>query len=59
MWEACLNHKFVQGMGDGNLDFEKFKHWVKQDYVYLIEYASLFAIGTSKTSDLTTMNFVS
>ncbi len=46
-------------MGDGNLDFEKFKHWVKQDYVYLIEYASLFAIGTSKTSDLTTMNFVS
>lgn len=56
LWQACLDHPFVQGMGDGSLDLEKFKHWVKQDYVYLIEYARLFAIGTSKAYDLETMN---
>lgn len=56
IWDACLNHPFVRGMGDGSLDLEKFKHWVKQDYVYLIEYARLFAIGTAKAHDLETMN---
>lgn len=56
IWEACFKHPFVQGMGDGSLDLEKFKHWLKQDYVYLIEYARLFAIGTSKAADLGTMN---
>ena len=24
IWEACLKHPFVQGMGDGSLDLEKF-----------------------------------
>ncbi|WP_297282146.1 thiaminase II [uncultured Anaerococcus sp.] len=56
LWNACLNHPFVQELGEGSLDLDKFKHWVKQDYVYLIEYARLFAIGTSKSYDLETMN---
>lgn len=56
LWEACFNHPFVQEMGNGSLDLDKFKHWIKQDYVYLIEYARLFAIGTSKAADLETMN---
>ena len=56
IWQACLDHPFVRGLEDGSLDIEKFKHWVKQDYVYLIEYARLFAIGTSKSHDLETMN---
>ena len=56
LWSACLNHPFVQELGEGSLDLDKFKHWLKQDYVYLIEYARLFAIGTSKSHDLETMN---
>lgn len=56
LWIACLNHPFVQELGEGSLDLDKFKHWLKQDYVYLIEYARLFAIGTSKSHDLETMN---
>lgn len=56
IWDACLNHPFVQGMGNGSLELDKFKHWLMQDYVYLIEYARLFAIGSSKSHDLDTMN---
>ena len=56
IWDACFNHPFVQEMGDGSLDLDRFKHWVKQDYDYLVEYARLFAIGTSKSPDLDTMN---
>ena len=34
---------------------EQFKHWVKQDYLYLIDYARLFAIAVAKAPDLQTM----
>ncbi len=44
IWNSYLEHPFVKGLGDGTLEQEKFKHWLKQDYVYLIDYARLFAI---------------
>ena len=55
IWEAYLEHPFVKGIGDGTLDKEKFKHYMKQDYVYLIEYSRIFAIGSAKSPDLKTM----
>lgn len=55
VWDAYLDHPFVKGIGEGNLDVEKFKHYMKQDYVYLIEYSRVFAIGASKAKDLKAM----
>jgi len=55
IWEAQHHHPFVRGIGDGTLDVEKFKHWVKQDYLYLIDYARLFAMAVAKAPDLETM----
>lgn len=55
IWEAYLEHPFVKGIGEGTLDKEKFKHYMKQDYVYLIEYSRVFAIGSVKAPDLKTM----
>lgn len=55
IWDNYLQHPFVQGIGSGNLDIEKFKHYMLQDYVYLIEYSRLFAIGASKANTLKTM----
>jgi len=55
IWNSYLEHPFVKGLGEGWLDQEKFKHWLKQDYVYLIEYSRLFALGSAKASDLDTM----
>ena len=56
IWNSYLEHPFVKGLGEGWLDQEKFKHWLKQDYVYLIEYSRLFAIGSAKSHDLETMS---
>lgn len=56
LWNNYLDHPFVKGLGEGWLDEEKFKHWLKQDYVYLIEYSRLFALGSAKAHDLETMN---
>ena len=55
IWEAQRQHPFVRGIGDGSLDVEKFKHWVKQDYLYLIDYARLFAMAVANAPDLDTM----
>lgn len=55
IWNAYLEHPFVQGIGDGTLDQDKFRHYMRQDYVYLIEYSRIFAIGASKANDLDTM----
>ncbi|GAA0441931.1 thiaminase II [Lentibacillus halophilus] len=55
LWNSYLEHPFVKGIGDGTLDVEKFKHFMKQDYIYLMEYSRIFAIGASKARDLKTM----
>lgn len=55
LWRSYLEHPFVKGIGDGTLPKEKFIHYMKQDYVYLIEYCRVFAIGSAKANDLKTM----
>ncbi|MDV2683031.1 thiaminase II [Alkalihalophilus lindianensis] len=56
IWEASHNHPFVQGIGDGSLNLEKFKFFMKQDYVYLIDYARLFALASMKATSLEHMS---
>lgn len=55
VWNSYLEHPFVKGIGEGTLGKEKFIHYMKQDYVYLIEYSRVFAIGSTKANDLKTM----
>ncbi|WP_059102705.1 thiaminase II [Shouchella shacheensis] len=55
IWAQSHKHPFVQGIGDGSLDIESFKFFMKQDYVYLIDYARVFAVGSLKATRLETM----
>lgn len=55
VWEAQHSHPFVQGIGDGSLDIEKFKFWVRQDYLFLIDYARLLALAVARAPDLDSM----
>lgn len=54
IWERTHQHPFVTGLGDGSLPVESFKFYMKQDYVYLIDYAKIFAIASTKAYDLAT-----
>ncbi len=56
VWRAQLEHPFLRGIGDGSLDLERFKFWVRQDYVFLIEYARLLALAAARSPDLDTMS---
>ena len=51
IWEECLRHPFVTGIGDGTLDVEKFQYFMLQDYLYLFDYARVFALGVVKARD--------
>ena len=51
IWENCLKHPFVTGIGDGTLSVEKFRYFMLQDYLYLFDYARVFALGVVKARD--------
>ncbi len=57
IWEAQLAHPFVRGIGDGTLEEEKFKRWIRQDYRYLVEFARVFAWATAKADRLESMSW--
>ena len=51
IWRECLEHPFVRGIGDGSLPVEKFRYFMLQDYLYLFDYARVFALGVVKARD--------
>ncbi len=55
VWQAQHDHPFVRGIGDGTLDGERFALWIRQDYLFLIEYARMLALGAARAPDLETM----
>jgi thiaminase/transcriptional activator TenA len=55
IWEKTHQHPFVVGIGKGDLPVESFIRYMKQDYVFLIDYSKLFALGSVKARDLETM----
>ena len=55
--QAILEHPFVRGIGRGDLDVPKFKYYVAQDYVYLVDYARVLALGAARAPELEVMSW--
>ena len=55
--QAILAHPFITGVGDGTLPEDKFKYYVLQDYVYLIDYSRVLALASARAPDLDTMSW--
>ncbi len=54
-WTKILEHPMVRELGEGTLDEKPFRYWVRQDYIYLIEYSRVFALGAAGAPDLKNM----
>lgn len=52
IWRKTLHHPFVVGIGNGSLPIEKFRFYMCQDYIFLIEYSRVLALATAKAPDL-------
>lgn len=48
---ACLNHPFVQGIGDGSLAKARFAYYVGQDAFFLEAFARAYSIAAAKVTD--------
>ena len=51
IWEGYLSHPFVRGLADGSLAVNKFRFYLLQDYLYLFDYAKVFAQGVVKSRE--------
>ncbi len=47
IWDGYLKHPFVSGIGDGSLSLERFRFYMLQDYLYLYDYARVYALVSS------------
>jgi thiaminase/transcriptional activator TenA len=55
IWSRILKHPFVRGIGDGSLSRDRFAFFLRQDYLFLIEYSRVLAIAAAKAPDLSAM----
>ena len=54
-WRAYTEHPFTDGLADGSLPEAAFRHYLVQDYLFLIEFARAYALAVYKSPDLADM----
>lgn len=51
-WRHYVEHPFVQGLGDGTLPEAAFRHYLVQDYLFLIQFARAYGLAAYKADNL-------
>lgn len=51
-WQAYIQHDFVRQLGEATLAPEAFQHYLKQDYLFLIQFARAYALAAYKSQTL-------
>ena len=51
-WTAYIDHSFVRGIADGTLPVTSFRHYLIQDYLFLIQFARAYGLAAYKAQDL-------
>ena len=57
IYQNIFKHPFVTGIGDGTLEISKFRYYIEQDYLYLIEYSRVLALAIARSNDISTMSW--
>jgi thiaminase (transcriptional activator TenA) len=55
LWQAQFDHPFVRGIADGTIHPDRFRFFIRQDYLYLIDYARAFALACARAPRLDLM----
>ncbi|MCS2609559.1 thiaminase II [Halomonas dongshanensis] len=51
-WRAYIEHDFVRQLGSATLSEDAFRHYLKQDYLFLIHFARAYALAAYKSPSL-------
>jgi thiaminase (transcriptional activator TenA) len=54
-WRTYVEHPFTSAMADGSLPQPAFRHYLVQDYLFLIEFARAYALAVYKAPQLSDM----
>ncbi|AWK89828.1 thiaminase II (plasmid) [Azospirillum thermophilum] len=54
-WAAYVDHSFVRQLGNGTLPARAFRHYLVQDYLFLIHFARAYALAVYKGQSLADM----
>lgn len=54
-WANYCNHEFVQRIGDATLPEQSFRHYLEQDYLFLIHFSRAWALAVYKADTLADM----
>jgi thiaminase (transcriptional activator TenA) len=54
-WQAYTEHPFTVGLADGSLPEAAFRHYLVQDYLFLIEFSRAYALSIYKSPTLADM----
>ena len=54
-WQGYIHHPFVRGMADGTLEPARFRAFLMQDYLYLLNYARAYALAVYKSDNFEEM----
>lgn len=54
-WHDYTHHPFVQGLGDGSLPRAAFLNYLRQDYLFLLNFSRAWALGVVKADGLAEM----
>lgn len=54
-WHAYCHHEFVEQLGNGMLSQASFRHYLVQDYLFLVQFARAYALAIYKAPSLELM----
>ena len=57
IWDKEKRHPFVTGIGDGSLALDKFRYYMKQDYVFLVDMCRANALAVAKAEAVEDMGW--
>jgi len=55
VWSSYVDHEFVRKLGQGDLPLGAFKHYLVQDYLFLIQFARAYALAIYKSPSVDDM----
>jgi thiaminase (transcriptional activator TenA) len=58
-WDAYCQHEFVCQLGSGTLPERCFRHYLEQDYIFLIHFSRAWALAVYKSDNLADMQAAS
>ena len=57
IWAQEKAHPFVRGIGNGSLELDRFKYYMRQDYLFLIDYCRAVSLAVAKAPSLDDMGW--